>query len=179
MPRVRITTVDSDYEADFEFHAVTSISRKGTNSIASYPVESGVNVTDNVAKSNLVITVDGVFTDKALDIDDSLSLTPLQAFDTLFVLQTEAIKLTLTGYDRAHDNLYIKDMDLVKSDNTLQVRLTLEQVRVTEVQFVLLPEIAESDKDKAANKKNGTQTFQEFLEEDNERLRAKISRQVS
>ena len=150
-----------------------SIDHNFRNTITSYPIEEGANVSDHTTTNNNVFTVSGVFTpysfnrypEDTLSYDDRVN----DAYQFLMKLRNNREVFTLVSKYDVYPDCVVSNLSIpVTPDDggTLIFEMEITQIRrakVESVGIILLDKTKEEYKDSAANMKNKGNKSPSFL----------------
>lgn len=143
-----------------------SLSHSMKNTVTSYPIESGLQLIDNIFRENKKITLNGVITDNPIDLQQSILTSAVTAFTSFLpnIVSASLASLTNNSQNRTLDaflileqifdngeiislqtgfklyqNLVITDLSIDENvRDELNFTITLEQINFAQSEDVVL-----------------------------------------
>lgn len=118
-----------------EIDSTTNISHQKENTITSYPIQSGINITDHVVNVNPIITLECVISNLSSNIIDTLKTTAFQSaiygitknqLVSAIVPQLSGIINNVTNNNTKKNQRYLLLNELYKNKILFKVRTGLE-----------------------------------------------------
>lgn len=143
-----------DTITEIPLDARVSSTYRFASEITEYPVESGATVTDHVHQRPTEITIEGMVSDSPVNElptylglrgDNETrpaALRSQSAFDTLFLVQKNAIPLTVVTEYMTFDDMIIESLEIPKSPDrgeAIWFSLTLKKITTVDTLTAALP----------------------------------------
>ena len=108
------------------------------NDVTSFPVESGVDITDHVRKQPDVVTIRGIVTDHPIGLGGALGVSgrSLDAYGKALYMLANAQLITVVTTLNTYEDMVIESMEVPrdsKRGNAVEMNLTLREVKTAQV----------------------------------------------
>lgn len=121
-----------------ELDASIEETHSNNNDITSFPVESGVDITDHVRKQPDQVTIRGIVTDHPIGLGGALGVSgrSLDAYGKALYMLDQAQLITVVTTLNTYQDMVIESMEVPrdsKRGNSVEMNLRLRQVMTAQV----------------------------------------------